>query len=196
LPANYIDSGLQFGQGGLTATLTIPAGSTSASLPAGDAISIGSVAGNITVTLTSLTETVNGQEQLLALPAPNPNATITIPPLAPVITSVRIINVGASGFVVDVLASSTSRDLQGASFTFTPATGATLNGTTFSYSGSGNALSTQAVTWFGSTAGLTSGGAFEVQVPFTFQGSTSAIGSVSVTLTNSVGTSTAVTGTM
>ncbi len=197
LPDNYIDPGLQFGQGGLTATLTIPAGSTSASLPAGDAISIGSVAGNITVTLTSLTETVNGQEQSLALPAPNPNATITIPPLAPVITSVRIINVASSGFVVDIVASSTSRDLQGASFTFTPATGATLNGTTFSYSGSGNALSSQALIWFGATGpGLASGGAFEMQVPFTFQGSTSAIGSVSVTLTNSVGASTAVTGTM
>ena len=193
---NYNDPGLQFGQGGTTTTLAIPAGSTTASLPSSNLIATGSVAGSITVALTSLTETVNGQQQPLLLPSPNPSTTFTVLASAPTITAVKIINVTSTGFVVDIVASSTSRDLSGASFTFTPASGATLSGTTFSYSGPGNALATQATTWFSpGSSGLSYGGAFDLQVPFTLQGSANAIGSVSVTLTNSVGISGAVSGT-
>jgi hypothetical protein len=189
---NYADPKLLFGQGGTTTTLVVSSGSTSASLPANNAIQVGSVAGTITVTITGLTETINGQQQALVLPNPNPSATIAVPALAPAITSVNIINVTASSFTVDIVASSVSRDLSGVNLTFSPAQGATLTGTSFSYSGS--QMSTPASNWFSSQDGLTAGGAFDLQIPFTFSGNTSAIGSVSVTLTNSAGTSSAVSG--
>lgn len=189
----------------MTTTLTIPAGNTSASLPANNSIAVGSVAGTITVTLTSLTEIINGQQQPFILPTPNPSAPITVPSLPPVITSVKIIDVTPTGFTVDIVASSTSRDLSGGSFTFMPASGATLSGmtgctahaanVTCAITGSDNILATQASSWFAGS-GLASGGAFDLQVPFTFQGSTSAIGSVLVTLTNSVNPSVPVSGTM
>ena len=189
---SYADPGLQFGQGGTITTLVIPSGSSSASLPANDAIQVGSVAGTITVTITGLTETLNGQPQPLVLPSPNPNTTITIPANAPSITSVQIIDVTATGFTVDIVAVSVTRDLSGVNLTFSPAQGATLNGTSFSYSGS--QMSTPASSWFSSQSGLNAGGAFDLQIPFTFSGDTSAISSVSVTLVNSAGTSSAAPG--
>ena len=175
-----------------TTTVTIPANTLTATVPVG----LGSVAGVVTVALTGLTETIDGQQQPLALPSPNPSPTITVAPQAPVITAVQIVGVTGSGFIVDIVASSSSRDLTGATFAFTPANGDTLNGATFSYSGSGNPLQTQATSWFTTGGGLSTGGSFNLQVPFTFSGDTSAIGSVSVTLTNSVGTSAAAMGTM
>jgi hypothetical protein len=189
---SYADPGLQFGQGGTTTTLVIPSGSSSASLPTNDAIQVGSVAGTITVTITGLTETLNGQPQPLVLPSPNPNTTVTIPAGAPSITSVQIIDVTATGFTVDIVAVSVTRDLSGVNFTFSPAQGATLNGTSFSYSGS--LMSTPASSWFSSQSGQNAGGAFDLQIPFTFSGDTSAISSVSVTLVNSAGTSSAASG--
>jgi hypothetical protein len=50
-------------------------------------------------------------------------------------------------------------------------------------------------TYFGSAAGQQSGGAFKFTMPFTVTGGdANAVTQVTVTLTNSVGTSTAVTG--
>jgi hypothetical protein len=167
-------------------------GSTSAALAATNPIQIGSVAGTITITLTALTETVNGQTIAFILPAPNPTATIVIPRLAPAITAVKIINVTSTGFTVDIVASSTPRDLTSASVTFTAASGDQLTGVSYPTI----SVSSPAATWFSSTAGQSDGGAFDLQIPFTFSGSTNAIGSVSVTLTNSVNTSSPASGTM
>ncbi len=86
-------------------------------------------------------------------------------------------------------ASSTPRDLNSANVTFTAAAGAQLNGLSFTV-----ALSPKAADWFGSAAGAASGGAFSMQIPFNYSGDTSAIGSVSVTLVNSVGLSAPVSG--
>jgi hypothetical protein len=55
-------------------------------------------------------------------------------------------------------------------------------------------MSTPASSWFSSQSGLNAGGAFDLQIPFTFSGDTSAISSVSVTLVNSAGTSSAAPG--
>jgi Putative Ig domain len=188
---NYSDPGLQFGQGGATTTLTIPRGSTTSSLPVNNGIQVGSVAGTITVTITQLTQVVNGQIQQLSLPNPRPSTSIVVPKLAPVISSVRIINVTASSFTVAVVASSTPRDLATASLIFSPAPGAQLNATNFpgiSLSGAG--------AWFGGSSGQNAGAAFNIQIPFTFSGQTNAIGSVSVTLANSIGSSAPLSGTM
>jgi hypothetical protein len=189
----FTDPGLQFASGNATTTVSIPQGSSSATLPPTDAIQVGSVAGTITVTLTKLTEVLGGRTVGFALPTPNPNAGIVIPRLAPVITSVKI-NVTSTGFTLDIVGSSTPRDLASASVTFTAASGSALSGTTFP----SISLSSASASWFSSTnaASLAAGGAFDLQIPFTYTGSASAIGSASVTLTNSVGTSAAVSGTM
>jgi hypothetical protein len=49
--------------------------------------------------------------------------------------------------------------------------------------------------WFATTSNYQYGGAFSLTIPFTISGPASAIQSVSVTLTNSVGTSAPVSGT-
>jgi hypothetical protein len=93
---------------------------------------------------------------------------------------------------VELDAYSTSRDLASATVNFQAVSGTQLSGTTsFSVS-----LSNAAPAWFSGTSGLHSGGSFHLIVPFTFSGDTSVFGpnSVSVTLTNSVGTSSPVTG--
>jgi len=156
------------------------------------AVQLGTVAGVITIALKVLTITSTGQT--VTLPTPAPSQTITVPQLAPVIVpgSVKITGITPAGFQVILDASSTPRDLSGANVTFTAASGTQLNGTpTFAVS-----LGGAAGTWFDpANANATmSGGAFSLTIPFTYSGDTSALGSASVTLTNSVGTSTAVSG--
>jgi hypothetical protein len=48
--------------------------------------------------------------------------------------------------------------------------------------------------WYGSAQSQSFGSMFQLQVPFTLTGSTNAVQSVTVTLTNSIGTSTPVSG--
>jgi hypothetical protein len=185
---SYSSAALQFATGGKSATVTVPPNSTSLILPG---IQVGDVAGEISLTLAGVT--VSGSAQTLPLTGPIPSGKITVPRLAPEIVagSVRIINVTASGFSVEVVASSTPRDLISATVNFTAAGSAALTGTTFSIP-----LGDPARAWFESAAGQTAGGAFDLKIPFPFSGDTKALGSASVTLTNSTGTSLAVSGTM
>jgi hypothetical protein len=188
LVPGYQDPALQFAAGGTTLDFTIPAGATTVTLSQNGAIQQGTVAGDITVTLTRLTA---GGVNILPVPAPS--STVPVPRSAPVImaNSVQIVNITATGFEVELTAYSTPRDLSAAAFVFSPASGgATLSGTT-TYPLDLSSASTQ---WYASSAGLSSGSAFTMQVPFTFSGDASAVGSVQVTITNSVGTSNAVTG--
>ena len=188
LPANYTNPGVQFAGGGSSAQVNLPANSTAAAaLPA---VQIGSVAGTIDVRLTALTNSATGQS--VPMPSPAPSAIITVPRIAPVIVpgSVKIAHIASTGFQVTFDANSTPRDLLRANVTFTAAPGAQLTGTqTFAVP-----LDTAAGTWFPSAAGVAAGGAFSVLLSFGYNGDTSAIGSASVTLTNSVGTSAAVSG--
>jgi hypothetical protein len=189
VPSGYSDPAMQFAAGGTTMSFTIPAGATTASLLQSGAIQQGTVAGTITVTLTQLS--AGGTSML---PQPAPSATVKVPLIAPVITSgsVTITNLTSTGFDVQLDAYSTSRDLQSATISFQAASGTQLNGTTsFSVP-----LSSIAPGWFSGATGLQNGSSFQLTVPFTFSGDTSVFGpnSVSVTLTNSVGSSSAVTG--
>jgi len=171
--AGFIDSS---GKKSTTATLSVPSGATSIPFPTLDP---GTVAGNLTVTLS-----VAGQTSA--------SSTVTIEPLAPIIepNSVQIIDVTSTGFSVEVVATSTPRDLSTATFSFTAASGSQISGTS-SFSVDVTSLFTP---WFASTSGLGYGGAFSLTIPFTLSGPASAIQSVSVTLTNSVGTSSPVSG--
>jgi hypothetical protein len=188
-PAGQGNQQVVFTGGTMTTTFTIAAGSTTAVLPNGGVFQQGTVAGTITAMITSVTE--NGVTTTFPAGA-QPSVTQTVQALAPVITtgSVQITNVTSTGFTVTLTAYSTTRDLTNATFTFTPASGDTLNGTTQTAS-----LSSVAATWFSSNDGLDAGGSFSLSVPFPYSGSASALGSVSVTLSNSIGTSAAQTAT-
>ena len=109
---------------------------------------------------------------------------LTIAALPPVITSTpTITNASSSGFNVELNAYSTTRDLSAASFTFTAAASAQLTGTSFT----GVQLGSAATQWFTNSASAATGGAFHLIVPFTFSGNPAAIGTVTVTLSNSAG---------
>jgi len=188
LPSGYLDA--QFPDGTTRFAVIIPANSTTPNPPL-PPIQLGSVAGDILVSLGPLM--ITGTAQVAPFSGQAPSAKITVPALAPIIVpgSVKIMNVTASGFQVFLDASSTTRDLSSGAFVFTAATGTQMNGCTPSCTVS---FASEAAAWFASSAGVSNGGATSLTVPFTFSGDTSVIGSVSVTLTNSVGTSAPVSG--
>ena len=168
---------------------TIPQGAKVASLGSNGAIQQGTVAGTITVTMTSL---LAGAVDVL--PQPAPTLSVSVPRLVPIIEagSVTIVNLTSTGFDVQVNAYSTPRDLLNATFTFQAAPGSVLNGQT-SFQVPFNTL---APAYFGGSEGLKNGGYFALTVHFLFSGDTTVIsgGSVGVTLSNSVGTSSQETG--
>jgi hypothetical protein len=181
--SGYRDPALQFAMGGTAVPFTIPAGMTSVSLPA---IQQGTVAGTIIATVTNL---VTFGTNLL--PSSAPTGSVIVPRLPPVVVpnTVRITGRSGSGFNVEFDAYSTPRDLTNAAFTFHPASGAQLQGGPFVVS-----VSSLAPSWFSGQTGLDNGSRFHLTVPFTYSGDVEALGSVSVTLTNSEGTSAEATG--
>jgi hypothetical protein len=189
LPGNYTNPDVKFTNGATTAPVDIPANSTAAvSLPA---VQPGSVAGTISVTLTGLKATQSGQA--IPLPSPAPQTKIVIAQAAPVIVpgSVKITINSASSFQVTFNASSNTRELggNGATLTFSAASGTTLNGATQTLS-----LASAGTTYFQDPTELINGGAFSVSIPFNYSGDMTALNTVSVTITNAVGTSAAVSG--
>jgi hypothetical protein len=188
LPVGYND--VRFPAGGVAVQVTIPANSTAPNPPL-PPIQLGSVAGDIVGTLSTLT--MAGSAQSVPFPGQPPNVKITVPALPPIIVpgSVKITNVTASGFQVFLDASSTTRDLTSGAFVFTAAPGTQMNGCTPSCTVS---FATEAAAWFASATGVSNGGTVSLTVPFAFSGDTSVIGTVAVTLTNSAGTSAPVSG--
>jgi hypothetical protein len=178
--SSYIDPALGFAAtSGATQSysLTIPALTTSEPLPQ---IAPGTVAGTVNATLT-----VSGQT--------GATASFVVPASVPIILagSVQILNISSSGFDVEVIGNSSTRDLKTAIFTFNAAANTSITGTnTFNVD-----VSSIMTAWYSGTTSQQYGSQFLLTVPFTFSGSSSAIGSVSVTLVNSVGNSTQVTGT-
>ena len=187
-PAGYVDPAMQFAGGGRTVAFTIPVGATSASLSSAPNVQTGTVAGVITISVSEL----RSQPGNALVPLdPLPRTSIAIPRTAPVVSagSVRITDVTADRFVVELSGYSTSRQLTSASFTFTAAGGARLDGPTVFQSQLNGA-----VIWFDSVEGRSNGSRFGLRVPFLFSGDASAISSVSVTLSNPLGASAAVVG--
>jgi predicted outer membrane repeat protein len=205
VPASYTDCSAGFpGSSGTAAATNYPycpagtpvlttnftvAGSSAdlASVPFAE----GTVAGTWTVTLTALTD-ANGNS---VMPTPPPTATVAVTPAAPVIESVQITGVTSSGFVVQINGYSDTRALTSGTFQFSPSSGATLQGSTATVAFNGADQSG----WFGLSTSLPFGGNFSLGVPFSFSGDTSALGTVTVTLANTLpsggeGTSAPVTG--
>ncbi|HLJ15033.1 MAG TPA: hypothetical protein VKV15_11090 [Bryobacteraceae bacterium] len=187
LPVGYADPALQFASGGTVLDFTIPAGATTVMLPQDGAIQQGTVAGDITVSLTRL---MAGTTDVT--PQVPPTSTVTIPPLPPVIVanSVQIVNLTSTGFIVQFTAYSTPLNLATATFAFAASSGTQINGSSTVSVDMGATFSS----WYQSAAGLANGSAFQAQAPFTFSGDPNLLQTVTVTLTNSAGASQPVTG--
>lgn len=177
---NADDPAVQFATGGRIATFRIPAGATEAvfTIP-NQAIQTGTVAGTITIALTL-------QSGGLDVPCNCAlTRTIQIPRSAPVIRSVRVISTG-SGFNVEVAGYSTSREITRAAFRFA---GNNLDTTEFMVP-----MSAVFAQWYQSGPSAQYGSQFLLTQPFTVQGSTADITSVTVILTNVQGDSRPETG--
>ncbi len=188
LPSVFVSKEVMFSNSSTTLPFTVDPGSTTVAIPNSLRFSQGTVAGTVTVTMTSLSNSLGAS----VLPSPRPSASVVIDSAAPVTTSgsVKILNVTSSAFSVEVQGFSTTRDLTSVTFVFTAGSGTQLDGsTTFTVPLTGTAPA-----WFSSTPGINGGGGFLLTMPFTFSGDTSALGNVSVTLSNSKGTSVSVSG--
>jgi large repetitive protein len=174
-----VDPAVQFSTGGTTATIVVPAGQTAGATSVG--VQTGTVAGTITITAQL---TAAGQN---VTPSPAPSQTIQISAAAPVITSVTAAST-STGFTVTVMGFSNTRDLSQALFVFTAASGANLQTGQLTVS-----LSSMFSAYFGSSVSTPFGSQFVYTQPFTITGNQQAVTGVTVTLTNSVGTSAGVT---
>jgi large repetitive protein len=165
-----------------TLTFNIAAGATTAVFPNTPVLDTGTGAGTIT-----LTATLVNAGGVAITPSPTPTTeTIAIAPSAPVIQSVTFTNTAGSLAVV-VTGYSTTREMVSGQFTFAPVTGSTLSQSTVTVQ-----LASAFSTWYQSSASNPWGGQFMLTVPFTVSGDAADVASVSVTLTNTKGTSPAV----
>jgi hypothetical protein len=175
------DPAIQFSTGGRTVSFSIPANDTRAVFT-NNATNVGfqtgTVAGTISLSVVAQSEgiTLNPSQPL--------EHTMTLSRVAPVITLLTISSRSVSGFELVITGFSTSRALRQATFLFTPAQGRSLQTSTATLD-----LAPSASNWFQSQPSASFGGQFRLVMPFTVQGDSSAIGSVSVTLTNAEGTS-------
>lgn len=177
------DPNIQFASGGRTTTVTVPAGSTVSATNVG--VQTGTVAG--TITITASLSTPNGTN---ITPTPAPTFTIVIPAAAPTISSVSVAT-SSTGFTVTVIGFDPTRSITQATFTFTPAAGSTLQTTTATVP-----VQSLFTAWYQSSTSAQFGSQFSFTMPFTVGGNVSGIASVSVTLTNATGTSSAVSATI
>jgi hypothetical protein len=171
------DPAVQFEGGGRTVNFTIPANSTQAVFGNASSTSFqtGTTAG--TITLEAVPEGMVGSTR-----------TSTVSRRAPRITSLTIGSRTSSSFQLVMVGFSNIRNLTQGVFRFTGRAGTNLQTTSLTVD-----LSSAFAAWYQSAASAPFGTQFRLVVPFNVQGDTNAIGSVSVTLTNSEGTSEQVT---
>jgi hypothetical protein len=165
--------------GSQTLSFSVPNGNTAAVFPANAAVATGTVAGTITLTAKLTSGGVD------VTPNPPPTQTITIKPAAPVIQSVAFSNTGGV-VTVTVIGYSTTREIISGDFVFAVSTGNTVtNGGDVPVT-----LGSAFTTWYQSSASNPFGGQFKLTIPFNVANGTSAqVTSVSVKLTNTIGTS-------
>lgn len=171
------DPAVVFTNGRRTIDFTIPANSTQAQLPEGFAMQTGTVAGTITL---STVLRAQGQE---ITPSPVPSQVGRISRSAPVVRSVRARRV-AGGLEIEVTGFATSREIVSALFRFTGSAGSSFQTAELTVP-----LTEAAQRWYQSEPSRPFGSQFTLTQQFTVQGDTNAIGSVTVTMTNSQGAS-------
>jgi len=144
-------------------------------------VQTGTVAGTITLTLKLTAAGID------ITPSPAPTVVLRVNAGAPVITSATV-TTNSGGFNLVVVGYSTPRNMTSAAVTFTPAPGVTLTSNTATIS-----LSQVFTTWYQGATSAQYGSMFSLVIPFTIENGTSALTSVSITLTNSQGVSAAAT---
>jgi hypothetical protein len=173
------DRAITFVTGSRTLNFDVPANSTQPEFPVPQpALQTGTVAGTIDMTVQLMAGTVD------VTPTPAPSKTMRIDRTAPVITRVEVTTT-TDGFQVAVTGYSTTREVLGATFQFTPAPGSRLDNNQVQVP-----TTDAARQWFNDSRSANFGGQFTFVQPFTLRGA--ALTDVSVTLTNAQGTSAAV----
>jgi hypothetical protein len=171
------DPSIQFAGGGRTLIFQVQPNTTTTPTVQ---FQTGTVAGTITLTLQLMAGGVN------VTPATIQPATVTLPQVVPGITSASFTQTGSS-VVVSVVGYSNTLQVATANFHFTGLNGAAIANPDVQIPVAGIFN-----TWFGSTASPQYGSEFTYTQQFTVSDGVQ-IGSVSVTLANSVGTSAATT---
>jgi hypothetical protein len=198
--APVVDPAVQFSSGGIAAPFVIPANSPDAVFT-NQGKQIGLQTGTVASTIT-LSPTFATQAGAVNLTPDTPTTLrLTIAPAAPTLIAAQIGTVTTvtstttsavtSSFVLTVTGFSVTRSLSSFSVQFTPATGFSIPTTQFKID-----LTQLSALWFQSSASAAFGGEFALAVPFTFLGTPpsgktllDSIGAVSVSITNSLGTS-------
>jgi hypothetical protein len=159
-------------------TFTIPAGTQKVTLPN---VETGTVAGTIHIQVTQLMA-----GDLSVLPSNPSSLDIVVPAVKPVITSIKFDNQTANSFDIVLSGYSTPRNITSATVTFTARAGTQLEGdTTFTLN-----VSSLFTTFYQASKSTAGGSTFDgLRIPVSITGDINVIGSVTVTLTNSVGTS-------
>ena len=170
--------GVTVAPGGRSLTFPLAANSTATPVVL---VQVGNVSGTITITLQLTAAGVN------VTPTNVAPISIVVPRVAPTISALSFSTSGST-LTVLVTGFSTTREIQSATFNFTPASGASLAQKTITVPATG--LFT---TWYTTAGSAQFGSAFTYTQLFTLSGNASAVAGVGVTLTNSVGTSTEVT---
>ena len=169
-----VDPAVQFASGGDTFTFTLPANTTTTPTVQ---LQTGTLTGAITVTLTL---TADGTD---ITPASLQPVVVQVPASAPTITSMSLTRSGTT-LTVTIQGFSNTRDMRSGNFTFTAASGATINNPNLTVD-----LTSAYVAWYGQAASDQYGSAFTYIQTFLLTDDASTVGSVSATLVNSIGTS-------
>ena len=172
-----------FAAGGTTFSFDVTG---NGALPAGALVRPGTVAGTVVVRMTALT--VAGST-LNVMPSPAPEVRIVIPRSAPVISSARIVQ-SAGGFDLVILGFSPTRNVTQAAVQVNTTSGTRVDGDTrFTVE-----LTSRFNDWYRDAASLPFGTEFQLRIPFTLaNGDFATIDSLTVTLTNTSGTSASAT---
>ena len=173
-----VDRSIQFSSGGTTANFTIPVGGTTNDVPL--AIQTGTVSGTLSVSLRLQAGGID------ITPSPIPSMTAQIAKSAPVIQSVQVTRSGSTLNLV-ITGYSTAREITQAVFSFSAASGQSLQSTASSITVD---VSTLFGNWFSDPTNSPYGSIFVLTQPFTVQGDVNAVIPASVTLTNRIGSTT------
>lgn len=191
------DPSVQFSTGGQTVSFTIPKGETQATFASGAnqiSLQTGTVAGTITITPSFAAASSNTD----LTPANPPALTLSVPTGPVQLVNALVSQATATSITLEVIGYATTRTLTQMQFQFTAASTATLANNTVSLN-----IQPNAQVWFSSTQSQSSGGQFSITVPFSLSSSTtsssssstsaatllSMLQSVSITVSNEVGTS-------
>ena len=191
------DPAVQFSSGGQSVPFVIPANGTTA-LFGGTNTSIAFQTGTVASTITFTPAFMTQAGGLSLTPVSPATLQVTVAPAAPTLVGIQLANETTTGFSVLVTGYTTSRTLTNMNVQF-----ATKPGFVMAQSQITISLQTASNLFFQSNASQTFGGQFTITVPFTFTGTlvsgapvVSALASVSVNVSNELGTSNTVQATL